>query len=83
MDGKKHNLKQRKGEKIGGGYIIMRRHTTSGRVKVNPTGMPFEHPDIISAMDEMRRLAHANPGKKFCILQQVADCVVTEQSAAE
>ena len=70
--GIRHNLKERteKGEKIGGGYIVMRRHTTTGRVEVCPIGLPFEWPTREAAWQEASRLASLHPGKKFCVFAQ-------------
>ena len=73
MTKKRHLLRERtaKGEKIGGGYIVVGRHTATGRVRVSPIGLPFEHPTAEAALREMVRLAEANPGKQFCVFAQI------------
>ena len=72
MSQKHRNLKERhwKGEKIGGGYFVFRRHSSSGRIEINPKlGLPFEHPNQASALLEAQRLATLCPGKRFCVAQ--------------
>lgn len=56
--------KARTGEKIGGGYIVMRRGKKTGRVSVMST-LPFEHPDFASAYAEVQRLMKENPKEKY------------------
>ena len=69
----------RPGEKVGGGYFVFRRGKTTGRVCPPSDRAPFEHPTIESALAEMNRLAAANRGQAYVVLQQVA----SEQYAAE
>jgi endonuclease YncB( thermonuclease family) len=54
----------RPGEKIGGGFFVFRRGKRTGRVGISST-LPFEHPDLLSATREARRLAAATPGETF------------------
>lgn len=77
------NLKERTtyGEKIGGGYIVMRRHTSSGRVAISPVGLPFEYPTLLAAMKEATRLATFRPGKQFCVFQEVNSILVSDNEA--
>lgn len=52
--------RQRHNEKVGGGYFVFRRGTTTGRIKtgfIRRGQLPFEHPDFVSAMKEAGRLA--------------------------
>lgn len=71
-----HNLKPRPGEHIGGGFFVVRRHTSSGRMTVCKNGMPFEHPTFESAATEAIRLAELQPGKPFCVMAQLGDAIV-------
>lgn len=68
----------RAGEMIGGGYIVFRRGTEHGRIRPTTKGkttmLPFEHPTMESAMDEMKRLAALHVGQEFCVFEQVARC---------
>ena len=66
------NSKERSGEKIGAGFVIFRRHRKSKRIAPNPNGYPFEHPDLDSATQEMLKLSAANPGKQYCIFQEIS-----------
>jgi hypothetical protein len=59
------------GEKIGGGFIILRRGRTSKRIKTPWNETPFEHPSYEAAEREMKRLAERNEGKEFCVFYQV------------
>ena len=70
-----------KGEKVGGGYIVMGRHSSTGRVMVSPIGLPFEHPSQESAEAEMRRLAAMKPGMRFCVFAQVSEYCVDPPAA--
>lgn len=71
------SLKERtaKGEKIGGGFIVLRRSRSSGRVTIAPTTTPFEHPTLSAAINEATRLAKIVPGKKFCVFGQMSECL--------
>jgi hypothetical protein len=71
-------LKTRKDELIGGGFFVFRRFTSSGRIRISPKGMPFEHPTFEAASLEAVRLAHANPEKKFCVLRELSEAILTE-----
>lgn len=59
------------GEKIGGGFIIFRRHRKSGRVALPQIALPFEHASFEAAEKEMKRLAAKHEGNEFCIFYQV------------
>lgn len=88
----KNANKSRSNELIGGGYIVLRRDSNTGRVMSSPTGKPFEHPSLEAASTEAARLAQMFRGKRFCVFQQVADATAaianssadeTNQQAAE
>lgn len=64
-------MKERKHEKIGGGFVVMRRGKRTGRISVRPGKPPFEHPSRDSAEIEAMRLAEANPGETYVIMEQV------------
>lgn len=65
------NLKARPGETIGGGFFVLRR-ASNGRLRTGHHCHPFEHAKRESALAEAERLA-AKEGKRFVVLQQVAD----------
>lgn len=67
--GKKRLYKGRKGETIGGGFIIFRRGKKTGRVSVGST-LPFEHGTFEEAFEEATRLAALFPEESFCVFQQ-------------
>lgn len=53
-------ITQRHNEKVGGGYFVFRRGTTTGRIKtghIKHGKIPFEHPSLESAVTEAARLA--------------------------
>ena len=60
---------ERKGEKIGGGFFVIRRGRIAGRIK--PSERPFEHPNLSSAIDERNRLRKLYPDCKYSILMDV------------
>ncbi len=71
----------RKGEMIGGGYIIMRRGKTSGRVR--GAWKPFEHDSEEAAIRQAKKLAKAYPGERFdvfaaCHTEQIVDSMPVE-----
>lgn len=47
-------------ESIGAGYFVFKRGATTGRIETAPRrfagGIPFEHPNLGSAVDEVARL---------------------------
>lgn len=59
----------RKGEEVGGGFFIFRRGKHGNRVKPSP--MPFEHPSLESAQQELKRLKSKFPDGSFVILGEV------------
>lgn len=65
--------KPRKGEVIGGGFLIFRRGKRTGRVGVKMKSLPFEHGSLESAQTEVERLTKANPGERFVIFQQITE----------
>lgn len=60
----------RKGETIGGGFLIFRRGKTTGRIGISTT-LPFEHPSLEAALREAARLAALTPGETYAVFQQV------------
>jgi hypothetical protein len=68
---KKWMKEGRAGEKIGGGYFVMRRGDGTGRIR--PTYTPYEHATIEAAIAEASRLAQSRPGYRF----EVMSCVGT------
>lgn len=62
--------KPRKGESIGGGYLVIRRGKKTRRVSVKTT-LPYEHPDLESAEREVVRLQSEHPGEHFQVWEQV------------
>lgn len=69
--------RRERGEVVGGGFIVFRRHRDSGRVAAPSDGLPFEHPTLEAATLEAARLADKHPGKRFCVFTQVADAICT------
>lgn len=73
----------RKGEQIGAGYFVFRRGKKTNRISTKST-MPFEHPDLKSAIAEANKLAANNPGERFAVVGQVHEAVSQiNQEAAE
>jgi hypothetical protein len=68
--------KARKGEVIGGGFFIFRRHRNSHRI--SPGLMPFEHPTVAAASEEAERLAHMYPGQVFEVFGSLGAVVQAE-----
>jgi len=66
-----HEHRLKKGEVVHGGYIVFRRGQTTGRVKVNPNKLPFEHATLDKASAEALRLSRDYPGIEFCVFHQV------------
>lgn len=54
---------ERSGEKIGGGFFVLRRGGKSGRVRCPE--FPFEHPSLDAAMAEAERLRAKYPDERF------------------
>lgn len=71
-----HDRRVAAGEVVKGGYFVFRRGETTGRVKINPAKLPFEHPTLEAAMKEAKRLAHASPLVEFSVFQQAATVMV-------
>lgn len=69
-------MKQRKNEKIGGGFFVFRRNPETGRVA--PGSLPHEHPTRDAAVTEATRLAMQNRGATFVVLGQhdVIKCAI-------
>jgi len=67
-----HERRIERGEVVKGGYFVFRRGETTGRVKINPAKLPFEHGTLEAAMAEAKRLAHGSPLIEFSVFQQVA-----------
>ena len=66
---KEINKKPRKDEVIGGGHFIMRRWP-NGRAKAGY--LPYEHPTLMSAMEQAEVKAKENPGVEFIVVSQTA-----------
>lgn len=71
-----HYARLGRGEVVGGGFFVFRRGETTGRIKVNPAKLPFEHGTLEAAQREAKRLAAASPGITFSIFQQVGERLV-------
>lgn len=65
-----HKARVANGEVVGGGYFVFRRGETTGRIKINPAKLPFEHGTLESAQREANRLSLLHPGVTFSIFQQ-------------
>lgn len=68
-----------RGEVIGGGFIVLRRGRSLGRVKIDMKKLPFEHATLEKANDEARRLAKLFPGSTFSIFQQVISVTLVKE----
>lgn len=64
-------MKERRGEKIGGGYFVFRRGKKTGRISAGGS-LPFEHPSYAAARQEAERLAKANPGERFVVVRELS-----------
>ncbi|PZQ99909.1 MAG: hypothetical protein DI533_04565 [Cereibacter sphaeroides] len=73
--------RNRPGELVGGGFIVMRRGIGTGRVR--PGTWTFEHPTYASAAIEADRLAKLHPGQRFQIFAAIAQHVVVPAEVAE
>ena len=78
-----HDYRLKKGEVVRGGYIVFRRGETTGRVKVNPNKLPFEHATLDKASAEALRLSEMAPGIEFCVFHQVVSFVEPRRQEAE
>jgi hypothetical protein len=63
-----NSFKERRGEKVGGGFFVFRRGKKTGRVGIK-TPLPFEHPDYDSAYKEATRMAKKHKGELFEVFQ--------------
>lgn len=72
--------RNRPGELIGGGFLVLRRGKRSGRVR--PSFMAFEHASWAAAVIEADRLAAAHPGERFQVFQWTDQCLHPVQPAA-
>lgn len=75
--------RRERGEVVGGGFVVFRRHRDSGRVAAPHDGLPFEHPSIEAATMEAARLADKFPGRRFCVFRQVADAICTVEETQQ
>lgn len=62
-----HEARLKHGEAVGGGWFVFRRGRTTGRLKINPQRMPFEHGSRDKAEAEAARLAADHVGISFCV----------------
>jgi hypothetical protein len=82
-------LKRRaaKGEVVGGGFIVVRRGDSSGRMRCKVTDgflYPFEWPTREAAETEALRLSqHPNAKGSFCVLQQISEIPTSNCAAGE
>lgn len=72
-----HENRIKRGEVVGGGFFVFRRGVTTGRIKVDPERLPFEHATLDVAQAEAVRLAAANPGVIFSVFQEVTRAMST------
>lgn len=66
-----HEERAKRGERVHGGWFVFRRGQTTGRIKIDTSKMPFEHPSRERAVAEAVRLSAANPGIDYCVFNQV------------
>ena len=78
-----HEQRLAKGEVVRGGFIVFRRGETTGRVKINPNKLPFEHATLEKATAEALRLSKSNPGIEFCVFHQVVSFTEPRRPEAE
>jgi len=64
-------VRQREGEKIGGGFFVFRRGKRTGRIAWRNNPPAFEHPTRAAAEAEAMRLSLKYPGETFAVFQQV------------
>lgn len=68
----------RQHELIGGGYFVFRRGDDTGRIR--PSHWPFEHPTREAAEAEAAKLAAAQPGYRFNVVQVVSTHYATDDT---
>jgi hypothetical protein len=62
-----------KGEVIGGGWLVLERFKTTGRL----VGLPgHEFADAADAVKAAQRLAELFPGHAFCVLKQQLEIII-------
>lgn len=62
------DARKAKGEVVGGGWFVFRRSKKTGRIGGGGQ-LPFEHGSWESAFTEAKRLAAAQPGETFQVLE--------------
>lgn len=62
-------LTGRTGEAIGGGFVVMRRSRSTGRVR--PSLHPFEYAEAEAARDQAAKLAEMFPEQIYDVFQRV------------
>ena len=72
-------FKQRKHERLGGGWFVFGRSGKDGRI--HPTPVPFEHPTLAAAEAEAQRLAEKYPNRTFHVCGIVATARTVAPSA--
>lgn len=61
----------RQNEVIGGGWLVLRRGRSTGRLSIPP--LPFEHGSPIAALQSRRRLRRKEPDELYEIWKRVTD----------
>lgn len=67
-----HQKRLQIGDAVGGGFFVFRRGRTTGRIKIDPQKMPFEHATVEDALYAARDQSRKHPGVTFSIFQQIA-----------
>jgi len=63
-------MKERNGEKVGGGFFVFRRGKKTNRISAKNT-LPFEHPTFEAAKTEAERLTSLHQRERFAVFQQI------------
>ena len=67
-----------KGEVIGGGWLVLERFKTTGRL----VGIPgYEFANAADAVEAAQRLAESFPGNAFCVLTQRLEIIIQDSAA--
>jgi hypothetical protein len=70
---------ERKGEKIGGGFFVVRRGRWAHRIK--PSQKPFEHPTLESALAQQKKLSKEHPDCIYKVLISATQALLITEAA--